>query len=137
MNADHVYSHHDDGGADDVGENDGLDVEDLMQNVPSDVLLQCRNKGFNNFETLDKTSRYLPYDECKGCHKEHMALWMTLEQVKLKASNGWLDSSFSALSKLLSKVLPKLNGFPTSTYLAEKIISVTLTFYKNKIFVHI
>jgi hypothetical protein len=30
MNADHVYSHHDDGGADDVGENDGLDVEDLM-----------------------------------------------------------------------------------------------------------
>jgi hypothetical protein len=32
MNADHVYSHHDDGGdQDDVGENDeGLDVEELM-----------------------------------------------------------------------------------------------------------
>jgi hypothetical protein len=32
MNADHVYSHHDDGGdQDDVGENDeGLDVEEVM-----------------------------------------------------------------------------------------------------------
>jgi hypothetical protein len=55
MNADHVYSHHDDGGEDDIGENDeGLDVEGLMRNVAPDVLLQCRNKGFNNFETLDK-----------------------------------------------------------------------------------
>jgi hypothetical protein len=43
MNVDHVYSHHDDGGdQDDVGQNDeGLDVEELMQNVAPDVLLQC------------------------------------------------------------------------------------------------
>jgi hypothetical protein len=40
----HVYSHHDDGGEDDVGENDeSLDVEELMWNVAPDVLLQCRN----------------------------------------------------------------------------------------------
>jgi hypothetical protein len=41
MNVDYVYSHHDDGGdQDDVGENDeGLDVEELMQNVALDVLL--------------------------------------------------------------------------------------------------
>jgi hypothetical protein len=40
MNADHVYSHHDDGGdQDDVGGNDeGLDVE-LMWNIAPDVLL--------------------------------------------------------------------------------------------------
>jgi hypothetical protein len=25
-----------------------------MQNVTPDVLLQCRNKGFEHFETLDK-----------------------------------------------------------------------------------
>jgi hypothetical protein len=51
MNADHVYSHHDVGGdQDDVGENDdGFDVEELM--------LQCRNKGFNNFERLNKALR--------------------------------------------------------------------------------
>jgi hypothetical protein len=123
MNADHVYSHHDDGGdQDDVGENDeGLDVEELMRNVAPDVLLQCRNKGFDNFETLNKASRDL-YEECKGCHKEYTVLWMTLELLKLKASNGWSDSSFSALLELLSKVLSKPNSLPTSTYLAKKII---------------
>jgi hypothetical protein len=50
MNADHVYTHHDNGGdQDDVGENDeGLDVEELIRNVVPDVLLQCRNNGFSN-----------------------------------------------------------------------------------------
>jgi hypothetical protein len=47
---------------------------------------------------------------------------MTLELLKWKASNGWSDSSFSALLELLSKVLPKPNGLPTSTYLIKKII---------------
>jgi hypothetical protein len=73
MNAGHVYNHHDDGGEDDVGENNdkGHDVEELMRNIAPDVLLQCRNKGFDNFETLDKASRDLLYEECKWCHKEH------------------------------------------------------------------
>jgi hypothetical protein len=98
MNADYVYSHHDDvGDQDDVGENDeGLDVEELIWNVAPDVLLQWRNKDFDNFETLNKAARDL-YEEYKGCHKEHMVLWMTLELLKLKASNGWSDSSFSTL----------------------------------------
>jgi hypothetical protein len=47
---------------------------------------------------------------------------MTLELLKLKASNGWSNSSFSALLELLSKLLPKPNGLSTSTYLAKKII---------------
>jgi hypothetical protein len=97
-------------------------VEEPMRNVAPDVLLQCRNKGFDNFETLNKASRDLLYEECKGCHKEHMVLWMTLELLKLKASNEWSDSSFLALLELLSKVLPKPNGFPNNTYLAKKII---------------
>jgi hypothetical protein len=49
-------------------------------------------------------------------------LWMTLELLKLKASNGWSDSSFSTLLELLSKVLAKPTGLPTSTYLVKKII---------------
>jgi hypothetical protein len=78
-----------------------------MQNVAPDVLLQCRNKGFDNFETLNKALRDLLYEECKWCHKEHTVLWMTLELLKLKAGNGWSDSSLSALLELLSKVLSK------------------------------
>jgi hypothetical protein len=93
-----------------------------MWNVAPDVLQQCRNKGFDNFETLNKVSRDLLYEECKWCHKEHMVLWMTLELLKLKASNRWSDSSFLALLELLSNVFPRPNGLPTSTYLAKKII---------------
>jgi hypothetical protein len=64
MNADHVYSHHDDRGEDDIGENDeGIDVEELMCNVALDVLLQCRNTSFYNFETINKASRDIPYVE--------------------------------------------------------------------------
>jgi hypothetical protein len=86
------------------------------------VLLQCRNIGFDNFETLNKVLRELLYEECRGCHKEHTMLWMTLELLKLKASNEWSDNSFSALLELLSKVLPKSKDLSISTYLAKKII---------------
>jgi hypothetical protein len=43
-------------------------VEELMHNIAPDVLLQRRNKGFNNFEMLGKASRDL-YKECKGLDK--------------------------------------------------------------------
>jgi hypothetical protein len=49
-------------------------------------------------------------------------LWMMLELLKLKASSGWSDTSFLALLELLTKVLPKTNGLPSSTYQAKKII---------------
>jgi hypothetical protein len=125
---DDVCSHHDDGCEDDICQDDvahsdeGFDVEKLMRNVAPDVLLQRRNKGFNNFERLDKASRDVLYEECKGCDKERTVLWMTLELMKLKATSGWSDTSFSALLELLSKVLLKPNGLPSSTYQAKKII---------------
>jgi hypothetical protein len=53
------------------------------------VLLQRRNKGFDNFKMLDKALRDL-YEECKGCDKKHMVLWMTLELMKLKATSDGL-----------------------------------------------
>jgi hypothetical protein len=40
-----------------------------MHNVGPDVLLRRRNKGFDNFDMLDKASRDLLYEECKGCDK--------------------------------------------------------------------
>jgi hypothetical protein len=57
-------------------------------------------------------------------------LWMTLELLKLKASNTWSNNSFLALLELLSKVLPKPNCFPTSTYLAKIICPLTLSVEK-------
>jgi hypothetical protein len=72
---DDVCSHHDDECEDDIGQddedhnNEGFDVEELMRNVVPDVLLQRRNKCFNNFEMLGKALRDLLYKECKGCDK--------------------------------------------------------------------
>jgi hypothetical protein len=136
MNADHVYSHHDDGGDDNAGENDeGLGAEELRRNVAPNVLLQYRIKGFDNFGTHDKVSRDILYEESKGCLKEHMVLWITLELLKLKASNGWSDNSVSALLELSSKVLPQPNSLPSSTYLAKKITCLlTLGVEKNHAF---
>jgi hypothetical protein len=71
---------------------------------------------------FDKVSRDLLYEECKGGDMEHTVLWMTLELLKLKASSGWSDTSFSAILELLTKVMPKTNGLPSSTYQAKKII---------------
>jgi hypothetical protein len=118
---DDVCSHHNDQCEDDICQDDadhsdeGFDVEELMRNVVPDVLLQRRNKGFNNLEMLDKASRDLLCEECKGCDKEHTMLWMILELMKLKVTSGWSDTSFSALLELLTKVLPKPNGLPSST----------------------
>jgi hypothetical protein len=134
---DDVCSHHDDGCEHDIGQDDadhndeGFDVDELMRNVTSDVLLKRRNKCFDNFERLDKASRVL-YEECKGCDKKHTMLWMTLELLKLKANNRWSDTSFSALLEFLTKVLPKPIGLPNSTYQAKKIIcSLTLDIEKK------
>jgi hypothetical protein len=135
---DDVYSHHNDGYEDDIGQDDAdhgddsFDVEELIRNVAPDVLLQRRNEGFNNFEMLHKASRDLLYKECKWCDKEHKVLWMTLELLKLKASSGWSDTSFLALLELLTKVLPKPNGLPSSIYQTKKIIcSLTLGMEKS------
>jgi hypothetical protein len=104
-----MYSHHDSGGEDDVGQDDkGLDLEEVMRNVAPDVLVQCRNKGFDNFVILDWASRDLLYEEYKGCDKEHTVLLLTLKLQKLKARNMWSDSSFSTILELLTKLLPSI-----------------------------
>jgi hypothetical protein len=71
---------------------------------------------------LDKESIDLLYEECKGCDKEDTMLWMTLELLKWKASSEWSNTSFSSLLELLTKLLPKSNGLPSSTYQAKHII---------------
>jgi hypothetical protein len=133
-----MYSHRDDGCEDDIGQDDTyhidecFNVEELMRNVAPDVLLQRRNKCFDNFEMLDKASRDHLYEECKGCNKEHTVLWMMLKLIKLKATSGWSITSFSVVLELLTKVLPKLNSLPSNIYQTKKIIyPLTLDIEKN------
>jgi hypothetical protein len=91
---DDVCSHYDDGCENDIGQDDtdhsdeGFDVDELMCNIVPDVLVQRKNKGFDNFEMVVKASKDLLYKKCKGCDKEHTVLWMTLKLMKLKAISG-------------------------------------------------
>jgi hypothetical protein len=73
-------------------------------------------------DILDKSSKDLLYDELNGCGKEFTQLRVMLKLLKLKASHGWSDNSFSELLSLLAKLLPKLNTLPISTYRAKKLI---------------
>jgi hypothetical protein len=73
-------------------------------------------------DILEKSSKDLLYDESNGCGKEFTHLCVVLELLKLKATHGWSDNSFSKLLSLLAKLLPKPNTLPTSTYRAKKII---------------
>jgi hypothetical protein len=53
------------------------------------------DRGLDNMEILDKSSREPLYDESNGCDKEFTRLRVVLELLKLKASHGWSDNSFS------------------------------------------
>jgi hypothetical protein len=76
--------------------------------------------GLDNMEILEKSSREPLYDESNGCGKEFTQLRGQI--LKLKASHGWSDNSFSDLLSLLAKLLTKPNTLPTSTYRAKKLI---------------
>jgi hypothetical protein len=73
-------------------------------------------------DILEKSSKDLLYDESNGCGKEFTQLRVVLEHLKLKASHGWSDNSFSELLSLLAKLFPKSNTLPTSTYRTKKLI---------------
>jgi hypothetical protein len=69
---DDVCSHHDDICEHDIAQDDAdhsdedFYVEELMHNVVPDVLLKRRNESFDNFDMLDKASRYFFTRSIKG-----------------------------------------------------------------------
>jgi hypothetical protein len=80
------------------------------------------DRGLDNMEISEISSREPLYDESNSCDKVFTQLRVMLELLKLKTSHGWSNNSFSELLSLLAKLLPKPNTLPTSTYRAMKII---------------
>jgi hypothetical protein len=110
----------DDHGIDD--DND-FDFEELLRHVEPHVLNSMgTDRGLDNMKILEKSLREPLYNESNGCGKEFTQLRVMLELLKLKASHGWSDNSFSDLLSLLAKLLPKPNTLPTSTYRVKKLI---------------
>ena len=91
-----------------------------MQVVEPQVLMNGSTKGLDNFEMLQKASKDLLYE---GCAKEFIVLCIVLDLMKLKATHGWSDASFTDFLDLLTNVLSRPNNLPKSTYFAKKLIS--------------
>jgi hypothetical protein len=118
-NSDGVF----DGDDPDAAADDDFDYQELLCHVEPHVLSSMgTERGLSNMDILEKSSKYLLYDEANGCAKEFTQLHVVLELLKLKAYHGWSDNSFSKLLSLLAKLLPKPNTLPTSTYRAKKLI---------------
>jgi hypothetical protein len=74
---------------------EGIDVEELLHNIERKDLLENRNSGLDNLETMEKASKELLYEESKGCDKECTILQMVLDLLTLKARNKWCWESKS------------------------------------------
>jgi hypothetical protein len=121
------YGHDQDDGVfdgDDLGiDDDDFDYEELLRHVHPHLLnFMGTNRGLDNMEILETSSREPLYHESNSCGKEFTQLHVMIELLKLKASHRWSDNSFSELLSLLAKLLPKTNTLPTSTYRAKKFI---------------
>jgi hypothetical protein len=89
-------------------DDDDFDYKELLRHVEPHVLNSMGiDRGLDNMEILEKSSREPLYDELNGCGKEFTKLHFVLELLKLKASHGWSDNSFSKLLSLLAKLLSK------------------------------
>jgi hypothetical protein len=86
-----------------------------MEAYLMEPIMAWTDRGIDNMEILEKSSREPLYDESNGCGKEFTQLCVMLERLKLKASHGWSDNIFSKLLSLLAKLLPKPSTLPTST----------------------
>jgi hypothetical protein len=108
---------------DDDDNNIDFDYEDLLRHVEQHVLNSMgTDRGLDNMEILEKSTREPLYDESNGCDKEFTQLSVVLELLKLRASHGWSDNSFSEFFSLLAKLLPKPSTLPISIYRAKKLI---------------
>jgi hypothetical protein len=81
-----------------IDDDDDFDFEEFLHHVEPHVLNSMGiERGLDNMEILEKSSRQPLYDESNGCGKEFTQLRVMLELLKLKASHGWSDNSFSDL----------------------------------------
>jgi hypothetical protein len=118
-NSDGVF----DGDDHDTTADDDFGYQELLRHVEPKVLSSMgTQRGLSNMDILEKSSKDLLYDESNGCGKEFTQLHIMVELLKLKASHGWSDNSFSKLLTLLAKLFSKPNTLPTSTYRAKKLI---------------
>jgi hypothetical protein len=78
-----------------------------MEAYLMEPIMAWTDRGLDNMEILEKSSREPLYDESNGCGKEFTQLRVMLELLKLKASHGWSDNSFFQTFESSSKITSK------------------------------
>lgn len=98
-----------------------VDVDlDMLQEMLHDVEEQAHNERdsmkFSRLVSDSETPLYA------GCKPKHTKLSATLDLMKLKASSGWTDKSFTELLRILKTMLPEENTLPETTYEAKQVL---------------
>nr|CAD40254.2 OSJNBb0096E05.3 [Oryza sativa Japonica Group] len=98
-----------------------VDVDhDLLQDMLRDVedLAQNERDGmkFSRLVSDSETPLYA------GCKAKHTKLSVTLNLMKVKASSGWTDKSFTDLLGILKAMHPVENTLPETTYEAKQVL---------------
>ncbi len=98
-----------------------VDVDhDLLQDMLRDIEDPAQNERDGmKFSRLVSDSEMPLY---AGCKAKHTKLSVTLDLMKLKASSGWTDKSFTDLLGILKAMLPVENTLPETTYEAKQVM---------------
>nr|ABA99172.2 transposon protein, putative, CACTA, En/Spm sub-class [Oryza sativa Japonica Group] len=101
------------------GETIDLDTQCLSTMLHDIEDVEDNDRDFEKFSKLVEDCQMPLYD---GCKSKHNKLSCVLELMKLKASNGWSDKSFTELLELLKDLLPEGNNLPQTTYEAKQVL---------------
>ena len=93
--------------------------DDNLDQMLRDAEGNCDEREYVQFRGLMEDSEKPLFP---GCKPEYTRLSSVLELLKLKASNGWSDKSFTELLGLLADMLPEGNELPKTTYKAKKVL---------------
>nr|AAV31206.1 hypothetical protein [Oryza sativa Japonica Group] len=91
-------------------------LQDLLRDVDYPAMNERDSMKFSRLVSDSETPLYT------GCKPKHTKLSATLDLMKLKASSGWSDKSFTKLLGILKDMLPQENTLPETTYEAKQVM---------------
>nr|AAT85787.1 transposase family protein [Oryza sativa Japonica Group]ABF96900.1 transposon protein, putative, CACTA, En/Spm sub-class, expressed [Oryza sativa Japonica Group] len=91
-------------------------LQDMLRDVDDVAMNETDSMKFSRLVSDSETPLYA------GCKPKHTKLSATLDLMKLKASSGWSDKSFTELLGILKDMLPQENTLPETTYEAKQVL---------------
>nr|AAP44620.1 putative transposase [Oryza sativa Japonica Group] len=91
-------------------------LQDMLRDVEDPVQNERDGMKFSRLVSDSETPLYA------GCKAKHTKLSVTLDLMKLKASSGWTDKSFTDVLGILKAMLPVENTLPETTYEAKQVM---------------